>query len=104
MRLGMHKSRTWAIVASIALVGIGTWGAAHERGEGSERFLYVWAGDQARSAPDFLAVVDFDPPSPHYGHVITTRALPEPGATGNEPHHVGLSGDGRTLALGGLLS
>jgi hypothetical protein len=104
MRFGMHRSRTWIIVASVALVGIGSWVAAHERGEGSERFLYVWAGDQARSSPDFLAVVDFDPASNHYGHVITTRALPEPGATGNEPHHVGLSGDGRTLALGGLLS
>ena len=30
--------------------------------------------------------------------------LPEPGATWNEPHHVGLSRDGRTLACGGLLS
>src|SRR5262249_24780319 len=33
------------------------------------------------------------------------RALvPEPGATGNEFHHVGLSADGRTAACGGLLS
>ena len=22
--------------------------------------LYIWAGDQARVAPDFLAVIDFD--------------------------------------------
>jgi len=69
-----------------------------------ERYLYVWSGDQARRAPDFLAVVDFDPRSPKYGGVIATRPLPGPGATGNEPHHVGLSRDRKTLAVGGLLS
>jgi selenium-binding protein 1 len=36
--------------------------------------------------------------------VIRTVPLEGPGAYGNEPHHVGLSRDGRTLALGGLLS
>ena len=25
----------------------------------AEKYLFVWAGDQARTAPDFLAVVDF---------------------------------------------
>ena len=69
-----------------------------------ERFLYVWAGDQARYAPDFLAVVDFDDRSDDYGRVITTTPLPFPGAASNEPHHVGLSRDGRILAAGGLLS
>ena len=73
----------------------------HARGE---RFLYVWAGDQARQAPDFLAVVDFDEGSPRYGKVLNTVPLPGPGEAGNEPHHVGLSSDGRTLACGGLLS
>lgn len=66
--------------------------------------LFVWAGDQARQAPDFLAVVDFDQESSTYGKVLTTVPLPSPGETSNEPHHVGLSADGRTLALGGLLS
>ena len=69
-----------------------------------ERFLYVWAGDQARKAPDFLAVIDFDQESRHYGKVIRTVPLPPPGESGNEPHHVGLSADGRVLATGGLLS
>jgi selenium-binding protein 1 len=67
-------------------------------------YLYVWAGDQARTAPDFLAVVNFDASSPDYGKIITTVPLPDPGATWNEPHHVGLSADGKTLACGGLLS
>src|SRR5438093_413809 len=69
-----------------------------------EKYLFVWAGDQARANPDFLAVIDFDEHSHDYGRVIATVPLPGPGATGNEPHHVGLSADGRVLACGGLLS
>jgi selenium binding protein SBP56 len=70
----------------------------------TEKFLFVWAGDQTRMQPDFLAVINFDEKSNDYGKVITTVPLPEPGASGNEPHHVGLSRDGRVLACGGLLS
>ena len=69
-----------------------------------EKYMFVWAGDQARLAPDFLAVVDFDDNSPNYGRLITTLPLPGPGASGNEPHHVGLSRDGKVLGCGGLLS
>ncbi|MEP6743411.1 MAG: selenium-binding protein SBP56-related protein [bacterium] len=70
----------------------------------SEKHLFVWAGDQARKNPDFLAVVNFDENSANYGKVITTVPLTGAGATWNEPHHVGLSRDGRVLACGGLLS
>src|SRR6267142_1206073 len=69
-----------------------------------EKYLFVWAGDQGRTNPDFLAVVNFDERSRDYGQVVTTVPLPGAGATGNEPHHVGLSRDGRVLACGGLLS
>jgi 56kDa selenium binding protein (SBP56) len=75
--------------------------ADHDR---EEKYLFVWAGDQARVNPDFLAVVNFDEDSDRYGKVITTVPLPNPGATGNEPHHVGLSANGKVLAAGGLLS
>ena len=74
------------------------------RHRSGERYLYVCAGDQARLSPDFVAVVDFDRSSKHYGKVITTVSFPASSASGNEPHHVGLSQDGRTLACGGLLS
>lgn len=70
----------------------------------AEKYLFVWAGDQARQAADFLAVVNFDEDSAGYGELITTVPLPGPGATWNEPHHVGLSADGKVLAAGGLLS
>jgi len=80
---------------------------------GREDTLLVWAGDQAHVAPDFVAVVDFDRRSPSYGHVLRTVPLPQSlptsvaggtGAIGNEPHHVGVSADGRTFVGGGLLS
>ena len=70
----------------------------------SERYLFVCAGDQARVAPDFVAVIDFDPSSAQYGKVLATVPFPASSASGNEPHHIGLSSDGRTLACGGLLS
>jgi hypothetical protein len=73
----------------------------HER---KAKILYIWAGDAARSAPDFLAVVNFDESSKNYGKVIKTVPLPPPGNIGNEPHHMHLSADGNVLACGGLLS
>jgi len=78
-----------------------------------ENTLIVWAGDKAHVAPDFIAVVDFDEQSPTYGKVLSIVPLPpflptmvsgSTGAIGNEPHHLGISSDGKTLALGGLLS
>ncbi|HJQ22628.1 MAG TPA: selenium-binding protein SBP56-related protein [Blastocatellia bacterium] len=112
-------NHTWfvklgVLLAGMALLPVGAAPAARKAQEaardaeyasaGTEKFLFVWAGDQARQAPDFLAVVDFDESSPNYGKLITTVPLPGAGASGNEPHHVGLSSDKRVLACGGLLS
>jgi 56kDa selenium binding protein (SBP56) len=69
-----------------------------------DKTLYIWAGDQARVKPDFLAVIDFDPDSPAYGKVLRTVPIPPPGNVGNEPHHCHPSADKRILACGGLLS
>jgi len=66
--------------------------------------LYVWAGDPARVAPDFLAVIDFDEKSSHYGKVIGTVRVPPPGNAGNEAHHCHRSADKKILGCGGLLS
>ena len=71
---------------------------------GPEDTLIVWAGDQAHVAPDFVAVVDFNQRSVNYGKVLSTVPLTGPNAIGNEPHHLGLSVDDKTPALGGLLS
>jgi selenium-binding protein 1 len=66
--------------------------------------LYIWAGDQERARPDFLAVIDFNEHSHNYGRVLRTVPLPPPGNVGNEPHHCHLSADNNILACGGLLS
>ena len=65
------------------------------------RYLYIWAGDQARITPDFMSVIDFDEDSKDYGHVLKTVPVP---TSGNEAHHMHLSADGNILACGGLLS
>jgi selenium-binding protein 1 len=86
-----------------ALAGL-LWVSFADHVPASGSYLYIWAGDQARKSADFLAVVDFNQDSPAYGRVVRTVPVTGPGAVGNEPHHVGLSTDGRTLAAGGLLS
>lgn len=70
----------------------------------SGRYLFICAGDQARTNPDFLAVINFNQESDDYGKVIATVPFAAPDATGNEPHHIGLSRDGKIVACGGLLS
>jgi selenium-binding protein 1 len=78
--------------------------AGHGAGAKEATTLYIWASDQARVAPDFLAVIDFDRRSPDYGKVLRTVPLPPPGNVGNEPHHCHTSPDQTILACGGLLS
>jgi hypothetical protein len=68
------------------------------------RYLLVCAGDQARTAPDFLAVINFNEDSKDYGKVVASVPFAAPDATGNEPHHIGMSRDGKVVACGGLLS
>ena len=96
------------ILAGLVVALAATPFARSQNGQGDEgnpeKTLYVWAGDQARVAPDFLAVFDFDEDSPRYGQVITTVPVPGPGSSGNEPHHCHLSADKNTLACGGLLA
>ncbi|MGA7381989.1 MAG: hypothetical protein WBX03_14155, partial [Terriglobales bacterium] len=50
-------------------------------------YLFVWAGDDAKQSSDFLAVLDADPKSPHYGQPVASVAVPGPGGT---PHHTEL--------------
>ncbi len=74
----------------------------HERG--NDKTLYIWAGDQAHQAPDFLAVVNFDEDSHDYGKIIKTVPIPPPGNIGNESHHCHLNSTKKILGCGGLLS
>jgi selenium-binding protein 1 len=91
------------VLASV-IAGTGPRRNNNNEDEDKAKTLYIWAGDQARVAPDFLAVIDFDEDSPRYGRVIRTVPIPGPGGSGNEPHHCHLSADKTILACGGLLS
>lgn len=105
VRFRHYRSTTLALGALAVLLASAQMSQANDDNQKKQgKYLFVCAGDQARKAPDFLAVVDFDEASPYYGKVIATAPLPEPGATGNEFHHIGLSADSKVAACGGLLS
>lgn len=91
------------VAAAACVFGFGQVSYAQES-EAAPKYLFICAGDQARTAPDFMAVVDFDEKSTSYGKVLATAPVVGPNATGNEFHHIGLSVDGKTVACGGLLS
>jgi hypothetical protein len=50
-------------------------------------YLFVWAGDDAKTSNDFLAVLDADSKSPHYGQAVASVTVPGPSGT---PHHTEL--------------
>ncbi len=50
-------------------------------------YLFVWAGDDAKKASDFMAVLDADPASQKYGQIVASVAVPGPTGT---PHHTEL--------------
>ena len=58
-------------------------------------YLFVWAGDTAHQGNDFLAVIDADPDSASYGHLMTTAATDQPM---KQVHHTEY-----TMPAGGLL-
>src|SRR3970040_3026714 len=93
---------TIALLLSCILLLSPSYGRKVSQASQDEKYLFVWAGHQNRETADFLAVVDFDQDSKDYGKIITTVSLPSPGHTWNEPHHVGLSSDGKILAFWGL--
>ena len=104
------RSVVLLLISLAAILGAVTRAPALDR-SGFERqhrddpkTLYIWAGDQARQAPDFLAVIDFDENSRDYGKVLRTVPIPPPGNIGNEPHHCHLVNSEKILACGGLLS
>jgi hypothetical protein len=59
-------------------------------------YLFVWSGDDAKKASDFLAVLDADPSSPKYGQPVASVEVPGPGGT---PHHTELEMPGGGFLL-----
>src|SRR5262245_16463109 len=102
-RSAVRKMWTLAVIV-LALAGTSRARNQNQDEGNPAKTLYVWSGDQARTAPDFLAVIDFDEDSPRYGQVIRAVPIPGQGGSGNEPHHCHLSADKNILACGGLLA
>lgn len=75
-------------------------GTASQSGE----YLYVWAGADGRKVSDRLVTLDYNRNSRTYGSMVSYTMLPAGNDLGNEPHHCGMSSDGKTLLCGGLLS
>jgi len=49
-----------------------------QKAAGVGHYLFAWTGDANRKGNDFLAVIDADPASPSYGHIVTTVATDQP--------------------------
>ena len=82
MNTSNRKLKIAFLFVFAALLG---WCASAEENR-DDRYLFICAGNQARTAPDFPAVVNFDQRSDDYGKVIATAPFAAPDATGNEPH------------------
>src|SRR4051812_42399533 len=74
-------SRTWMALAVLALLCLAVPSAL---GQPKHSYLFVWAGDADHTASDFLGVIDADPSSKTYGHIVASVPT---GAVGTHPHH-----------------
>jgi hypothetical protein len=87
-------------VRRVVLLTVLIWSAAcRTPAPAGGSYLFLWAGDSAGQASDFLAVIDADPASPRYGRVLTSIAT---GVAGTHPHHTEdvMPVDGHLLANG----
>lgn len=58
--------------------------AAASAAAGDGHYMFAWAGDSAGSGEDFIAVIDADPASKHYGELLTSAAS---GIATRQVHH-----------------
>ena len=76
MMIGVSMSRL-LIVLALALCVVSLPPQSQSQAQKTTapgHYLFVWCGDAALKGNDFLAVIDADPSSPSYGHLITTVA------------------------------
>ena len=83
--------------AFIAIALIASSACSRDASPGA--YLFVWAGDSAGKASDFLAVIDANVASPHYGTIVSSLPTAMAGA---HPHHTEaeMPADGHLLANG----
>src|ERR1039458_2001627 len=63
------------LTLALALSGINFLAHCQEqKATAPGHYLFAWTGDAAHQGNDFLAVIDADPASPTYGHLVTAVA------------------------------
>jgi selenium-binding protein 1 len=101
----LHLPAALAAVAALAFAVAVAPAEAAPKPKATDAYMYVWAGADGRKAPDRLITLGYDEKNKQtYGKLIAQTLIPPPNATGNEPHHCGISHDRLTLICGGLLS
>ncbi|MGN6849326.1 MAG: hypothetical protein ACTHJK_07605, partial [Sphingomicrobium sp.] len=75
----MFRTLTALLLAAAATTPVNSQ-VHHEAGH----YLFVWSGDQKDKGKDFLAVIDADPSSATYGHLVTSVATDQ---VSTRPHH-----------------
>jgi hypothetical protein len=75
----MFRTLTALLLAAAATTPVNSQ-VHHEDGH----YLFVWSGDQKDKGKDFLAVIDADPSSATYGHLVTSVATDQ---VSTRPHH-----------------
>src|SRR5579864_4063625 len=61
------------LAVAVCAIGFSVW-SQEQKTKAPEDYLFAWAGDEAHKGNDFLAVIDADPASASYGHLVTTVA------------------------------
>jgi hypothetical protein len=84
-----------ALIPIVAILSSVTIGSSAPR----PSYLFLWAGDSAGKASDFLAVIDATPSSAHYGAIVASVPT---GVAGAHPHHTEaeMPANGHLLANG----
>ena len=70
----LHRPRLLTVFMLALCCSAGFTKARAQRAAATGHYLLVWAGDRDKKGNDFLAVIDADPSSASYGHLLTTLA------------------------------
>jgi hypothetical protein len=59
-------------IGIVTVIGLFVSLSAQDAKSPAGHYLFAWTGDLARQGKDFLAIIDADPSSPAYGHLVST--------------------------------
>lgn len=74
LRMGVTVQRFLCVLVLFLCVITFPVQSEEQKPASAGHYLFAWTGDAALKGNDFLAVIDADPASPSYGHLVTTLA------------------------------